>query len=196
MSHSISKAGLALLVIALAITANACAQVARESTTVVDPRSLSFPLLVEHDLPRELRLTPRDSLSLKLTILNRGSTPIVLKYGSCSLKVSAIRIQNSDSLRARIQRGDRLWDYPGTWGEVQYLQSPSPATVCTAELRTLSLQPGETTALPWRAFPLPVGEYRLGVCMDLDEYPRRGQGGWQTVRWCAAEGSHVIVAPQ
>jgi hypothetical protein len=196
MSHSITKAGVALFLMALAVTGDACAQIVLDSTTVVDPRSLSFPLLVEHDLPRELRLTPRDSLRLKFTILNRGSSPILLKYGSCSLKVSAIRIQNTDSLQARIQRGERFWDYPGAWGEVHYLQSPSPSTVCTAELRTLSLPAGGTTALPWSAFPLPVGEYRLGVCLDLDEYPRRGEGGWQTVRWCAAQGSHVIVSPQ
>ena len=194
MSHSISKAELALLLMALAITGDAYAQAVRGSTTVVDP--LSFPLLVEHDLPRELRLTARDSLGLKFTILNRGSSPVLLKYGSCSLKVSAIRIQSTDSLQARIQRGERFWDYPGAWGEVRYLQSPSPSTVCTAELRTRSLPAGETIALPWRASPLPAGEYRLGVCLDLVEYPRRGEGGLQTVRWCAARGSHVIVSSQ
>ncbi len=196
MSHSITKAELALLLMAMAITGCAHAQVVRDSTTVVDASSLSFPLLVEHDLPRELRLTPRDPVALKFTILNRGSSPIVLKYGSCSLKVSAIRIQNPDSLTVRMQRGEPVWASPGAWGEVRYLQSPSPAAVCTSELRTLSLPAGETTALPWKASPLPVGEYRLGVCLDLDEYPRRGEGGWQTVRWCAAQGSHVIVSSQ
>ena len=194
MSHSISKAELALLLMALAITGDAYAQAVRGSTTVVDP--LSFPLLVEHDLPRELRLTPRDSLRLKFTILNRGTSPVLLKYGSCSLKVSAIRMGSTDSLKARIQRGERIWDYPGAWGEVSYLQSPSPSTACTAELRTLSLPAGENTVLPWRALPLPVGEYRLGVCIDLVENPRRGEGGWQTVRWCAAQESHVIVSLQ
>ena len=146
MSHSIIKAELVLLLMISVIVGEACSQVVRDSTIVIDPRSLSFPLLVEHDLPRELRLTPRDSLRLKLTILNRGSSPILLKYGSCSLKVSAIRVQNTDSLRARIQRGERVWDYPGAWGEVSYLQSPSPSTVCTMELRTFSLRAGETTA--------------------------------------------------
>lgn len=181
------------MTMASATARDVCAQVVRDTSAIVDPRRLSFPLLVEHDLPRELHLTTRDSLTLKFTVLNRGSSPILLKYGSCSLKVSARRVQSTDSLQARIQRGEQIWDRPGVWGEVSYLESPSPAAVCTMEERTRSLLPGESIVLPWRASPLPAGQYRLGACLNLDEYPRPGEGGWQTVRWCPARGSNVFV---
>ena len=193
MALSFRAAQLALIVIASATASDVSAQVVRDTSAFVDPRQLSFPLLVEDDLPRELHLTTRDSLTLKFTVLNRGSSPIFLKYGSCSLKVSARRVGSTDSLQARIQRGERIWDPPGAWGEVSYLESPSPATVCTLELRTKTLLPGESMTLPWRASPLPAGQYRLGACLNLDEYPRPGEGGLQTVRWCPARGSNVFV---
>jgi hypothetical protein len=86
--------------------------------------------------------------------------------------------------------GDRVQH----WGAVRYLQSPSPYAVYTTELTERTLKPGDSLRFSWRADPLPDGEYSLRICLDLLESPRRGEGGWQNIRWCAARHIELTVA--
>lgn len=158
------------------------------------PRAASLPLLVESDLPRELQLSARDSIAVNLTILNRGTVPVLLRYGSCSQIIRAQRIESTDSLKARIARGEQIVDPPGAWGTVQNLQSPSPSTECTMELRGSTLAPRESITFARKSGPLPTGEFRLTACFIFYEFPREPQGGLQGIQWCAADGSHVRVS--
>lgn len=193
MYRVLKNTQLTVLVLVFATARSVGAQGVGDSAKRPDPWLPAFPLLIEHDLPRILHVTTRDSLALKLTIRNRGSSAIFLKFGSCALKVEAYPIRRSDSQK-RVQHDEQIVDLPGAWGNVRYLQVPSPSTPCTMVQLGLTLQPEGMATFPWRASPLPLGEYRFRVCFDLDEYARRGEGGAQDIHWCTAQVTHVVVS--
>ena len=87
-----------------------------------------------------------------------------------------------------------LGDRAQHWGVVQHLQSPSPSAIYTTGLIEHTLNGGDSLQFSWRADPLPVGFYSVRVCVDLVENPRKDEGGWQKIHWCAARGIDLTVA--
>lgn len=158
-----------------------------------DDAEVGFPLLVEHNLPEELRLARTATWSAEVTIYNRGSRPFVIKFGSVPVKMQAYRVGPT----APSSRSASGFDRPGTWGEVRYLELPSPYTPVTTPLITVSMAPGGSHKLTSAVSGsgLPPGEYRLRVCVDLAEDPRRPEGGWQDIRWCSVREPRVTVTP-
>lgn len=177
------------LLIGSAFIAMSCS--ARIPGTSDDPE-VGLPLLVEHSLPEEVPLTRTDTLSADVTIYNRSSRPFVVKFGSAPVTMQAYGIGPT----APSSRSASGFDRPGTWGEVRYLELPSPYTPVTVPLNTVSIAPGGSHRLASTvsgASALPPGEYRLRVCVDLVEEPRRPEGGWQHIRWCSVREPRVIV---
>jgi hypothetical protein len=152
-----------------------------------------LPLLFEHNLPSKLQLIDGDSVIVIAMLRNTTRSPLVLKFGSAALKIEAREVRRSTP--GVVSREPReLGDRPQHWGVVQHLQSPSPSAIYTAGLIEHTLNGGDSLQFSWRADPLPVGFYSVRVCVDLVENPRKDEGGWQKIHWCAARGIDLTVA--
>ena len=157
----------------------------------VDDEEGTLPLLVEQSLGRELRLTTSDRVSAQLTVRNTSRNRVMLKYGAGATTLEVRRMGNLDSLGTT--KGTIPFEPADAWASPGYLVSPSPYSVRVTWLAEKYIEPGGVLNFGWRANPLPAGEYMLRVCVELLDRPRRGEGGWQTIHWCAAQETHLLV---
>jgi hypothetical protein len=173
----------------LIVAAIACATSRGSNATNQD---LGLPLLLEHNLPNKLQLLAGDSIVAFAMLRNTTQSPVVVKFGSAALKIQAREVGRSIPSAAS-NEPRQIGDVVEHWGVVRYLESPSPYAVYTSGLNERTLNAGDSLQFSWRADPLPVGHYFLKVCLNILESPRRGEGGWQEIHWCAARGIDLKV---